>query len=226
MPIIRSMRVLDVRFPTSRQLDGSDAMNPDPDYSAAYVVLETDHDEARRSRHVHHRARQRNLLRGDRRDASPRRRPRPRLDPRRHGPLLAARDVGQPAALDRPRQGRDPPGDGRGRQRGVGSGRKPNASRGGSWPTWLEELVRAIDFRYLTDCLTPDEALDLLPAGAAGRTDRAARARRLPVLHDVGRLARLQRRQAAAVCREAVDAGFGVREAEGRREPWHDDIRP
>lgn len=32
----------DVRFPTSRFLDGSDAMNPDPDYSAAYVVLETD----------------------------------------------------------------------------------------------------------------------------------------------------------------------------------------
>jgi L-fuconate dehydratase len=29
----------DVRFPTSRELDGSDAMNPDPDYSAAYVVL-------------------------------------------------------------------------------------------------------------------------------------------------------------------------------------------
>src|ERR1700704_2300301 len=33
----------DVRFPTSRSLDGSDAMNADPDYSAAYVVLETDH---------------------------------------------------------------------------------------------------------------------------------------------------------------------------------------
>ena len=31
----------DLRFPTSRQLDGSDAMNPDPDYSAAYVVLHT-----------------------------------------------------------------------------------------------------------------------------------------------------------------------------------------
>ncbi|NEK66153.1 MAG: fuconate dehydratase, partial [Xanthomonas perforans] len=30
------------RFPTSRELDGSDAMNPDPDYSAAYVVLRTD----------------------------------------------------------------------------------------------------------------------------------------------------------------------------------------
>src|SRR4029453_13617822 len=32
---------LDVRFPTSRELDGSDAMNPDPDYSAAYVILRT-----------------------------------------------------------------------------------------------------------------------------------------------------------------------------------------
>ncbi len=33
--------VLDIRFPTSRTLDGSDAMNADPDYSAAYVVLRT-----------------------------------------------------------------------------------------------------------------------------------------------------------------------------------------
>ena len=32
----------DIRFPTSRERDGSDAMNPDPDYSAAYVVLRTD----------------------------------------------------------------------------------------------------------------------------------------------------------------------------------------
>ncbi len=40
--IITGLRVLDVRFPTSSSLDGSDAMNPDPDYSAAYVVLGTD----------------------------------------------------------------------------------------------------------------------------------------------------------------------------------------
>src|SRR5215216_3110300 len=39
---ITSVTVHDVRFPTSRALDGSDAMNPDPDYSAAYVVLGTD----------------------------------------------------------------------------------------------------------------------------------------------------------------------------------------
>ena len=39
---ITSLDVLDVRFPTSEHLDGSDAMNPEPDYSAAYVVLRTD----------------------------------------------------------------------------------------------------------------------------------------------------------------------------------------
>src|SRR6476646_6624086 len=38
---IVSLDTYDVRFPTSRHLDGSDAMNPFPDYSAAYVVLKT-----------------------------------------------------------------------------------------------------------------------------------------------------------------------------------------
>jgi L-fuconate dehydratase len=38
---ITSVRARDIRFPTSRHLDGSDAMNPAPDYSAAYVTLET-----------------------------------------------------------------------------------------------------------------------------------------------------------------------------------------
>jgi len=42
---ITRMDVKDIRFPTSRDLDGSDAMNPDPDYSAAYVVLKTDHPD-------------------------------------------------------------------------------------------------------------------------------------------------------------------------------------
>jgi L-fuconate dehydratase len=39
---IVSLDTRDVRFPTSRHLDGSDAMNPDPDYSVAYVVLHAD----------------------------------------------------------------------------------------------------------------------------------------------------------------------------------------
>ena len=40
---IVDIEIKDIRFPTSLHLDGSDAMNPDPDYSAAYVILKTDH---------------------------------------------------------------------------------------------------------------------------------------------------------------------------------------
>ncbi len=40
---ILAVTAYDIRFPTSRALDGSDAMHPDPDYSAAYVILQTDH---------------------------------------------------------------------------------------------------------------------------------------------------------------------------------------
>ncbi len=42
MTRITALDVIDVRFPTSRELDGSDAMNPEPDYSAAYLVIRTD----------------------------------------------------------------------------------------------------------------------------------------------------------------------------------------
>ena len=42
MTTITGWTCRDIRFPTSKHADGSDAMNPDPDYSAAYVVLTTD----------------------------------------------------------------------------------------------------------------------------------------------------------------------------------------
>jgi L-fuconate dehydratase len=42
MATITALEVRDIRFPTSLDRDGSDAMNPDPDYSAAYVILTTD----------------------------------------------------------------------------------------------------------------------------------------------------------------------------------------
>jgi L-fuconate dehydratase len=44
-PTIVSLEARDIRFPTSRWLDGSDAMHTDPDYSAAYVILRTDADD-------------------------------------------------------------------------------------------------------------------------------------------------------------------------------------
>src|SRR6202042_694580 len=40
--MISALETFDIRFPTSRELDGSDAMNMDPDSWAAYVVLRTD----------------------------------------------------------------------------------------------------------------------------------------------------------------------------------------
>lgn len=43
-PTITAVRVIDLRFPTSRHSIGSDAVNKDPDYSAAYCILETDTD--------------------------------------------------------------------------------------------------------------------------------------------------------------------------------------
>jgi L-fuconate dehydratase len=46
MSRITHLEVLDIRFPTSLEKDGSDAMNPDPDYSAAYVILRTDRPDA------------------------------------------------------------------------------------------------------------------------------------------------------------------------------------
>ncbi|MDX1636852.1 MAG: L-fuconate dehydratase [Balneolaceae bacterium] len=41
---ITGIDVKDIRFPTSKELHGSDAMNPDPDYSAAYVIIETNRE--------------------------------------------------------------------------------------------------------------------------------------------------------------------------------------
>ncbi|MFF2376493.1 enolase C-terminal domain-like protein [Streptomyces xiamenensis] len=45
MTTIVSVDATDVRFPTSATMDGSDAMNKDGDYSAAYVVIRTDDPE-------------------------------------------------------------------------------------------------------------------------------------------------------------------------------------
>ena len=43
---IINLSARDIRFPTSDNLDGSDAVNKDPDYSAAYIVVETEQGDA------------------------------------------------------------------------------------------------------------------------------------------------------------------------------------
>ena len=127
---IRGLSVHDVRFPTSRSLDGSDAMHTSPDYSAAYVVLHTRRRAQRPRPDLHERARHGDLRRRDPRARAARRRPDARRDHRGHARLLALARLRRPAALARPGEGRRPPRRRRRRQRGlgpVGEERRPAA---------------------------------------------------------------------------------------------------
>ena len=56
-----------------------------------------------------------------------------------------------------------------------------------------EEIVNIVDFRYLTDVLTRDEALGNSAQGGGGQAgaDRDSESERLSLLYNVGRLARL-----------------------------------
>ena len=76
-------------------------------------------------------------------------------------------------------------------------------AKAGGKPVWKlladmtpREIVRCIDFRYITDALTPDEAIDLLERQRSTKADRERRccSRRVSGLHDVGRLDWLFRR--------------------------------
>ena len=168
----------DIRFPTSRELDGSDAMNTDPDYSAAYVVIRTDAGDGLSGHGFAF-----TIGRGNDVQVAAIK-------------ALAPYLVGKPVAeiLD------DMGGTWRmfvhdahlrwlGPEKGVmhmaisavvNALWDLRAKRAGQ-PLWRlladlspEELVSLVDFRYLTDALTPDEALDMLRAARAGRADREA----------------------------------------------------
>ena len=107
-------RNIDLRFPTSRTADGTDAMHTDPDYSAAYVILKTDGGleghgftfTIGRGNEV--------CVGGDRRVSAARRRPRrsTRSPPTSAAFWRAPRER-LPAALARPGERRHPPGAGR-----------------------------------------------------------------------------------------------------------------
>ena len=84
-----------------------------------------------------------------------------------------------------------------------------------------EELVSCVDFRYIADALSPEEALDLLQRRAARRGGARARDRRLrlPGLHDVRRLARLRGRQGRVARPRGARGRLHARQDEGRRRP-------
>ncbi|HWL87986.1 MAG TPA: fuconate dehydratase, partial [Polyangiaceae bacterium] len=177
MARIEALDVFDIRFPTSRDLDGSDAMNPDPDYSAAYVVLRTD-DRSRGYGLAF------TIGRGNDVQVAA---------IRALAPHVVGREVPAGAA-DLSALSRDLVGDSQlrwlGPEKGVmhmAIGAVVNAAwdlaaRRAQKPLWQflssmspEDIVRVVDFRYLTDALTPDEALGILKAAEAGRAERTER---------------------------------------------------
>ncbi|MFI6130581.1 enolase C-terminal domain-like protein [Micromonospora sp. NPDC051141] len=209
---ITSVETIDVRFPTSRHRDGSDAMNPFPDYSAAYVILRTS-GGAEGHGLVFTVGRGTEILIRALRS----------LAPMIEGQPVEAL-VADPGALARRLVG-DSQIRWLGPAKGVvhmAAGGLVNAvwdlaARRADKPLWKlladltpEQLVAQVDFRYLRDALTEDEALALLRAAVDGRADRERRllAEGFPAYtttpgwlgYDDDKLARL--------CTEAVAAGF------------------
>lgn len=177
MTKIRSLRVLDVRFPTSQHLDGSDAMNADPDYSAAYVVLETDRPGLEGHGLTF------TIGRGNEICCAA-------IEAMRH--LVVGLDLDWIAA-DMGRFWRHVTSDSQLRWIGPDKGAMHLATGAivnAVWDLWAksegkpvwqlvaemspEDLVRCIDFRYITDCITPAEALALLRDKAQGKVERRA----------------------------------------------------
>lgn len=182
---VTDFEVHDIRFPTSEQLDGSDAMNPDPDYSAAYVVLRTDtagNDGGGIEGHGFCFT----IGRGNEVMAAA-------IQALR--PYVVGRPVPRTAA-DLGALYRDLTHDSQlrwlGPEKGVmhmAAGAVVNAAwdlaaKRADRPVWQflaemtpEELVSLVDFRYLSDALTPEEALEILRAAEPGRAERAERLR-------------------------------------------------
>ncbi|HEY5806844.1 MAG TPA: L-fuconate dehydratase, partial [Povalibacter sp.] len=176
MPIkIIDLTVEDIRFPTSQHLDGSDAMNPDPDYSAAYVILHTDQPGLEGHGLTFTIGRGNDIVCAA-------------INAMRH--LLIGREL-EWIAADMGRFWRHVTSDSQLRWIGPDKGAihlATGAIVNAAWDLWgksvgkpvwqlvadmtPEELVRCIDFRYITDCITPDEALTLLRTRAAGKQQR------------------------------------------------------
>ena len=196
MSKITNMRVVDVRFPTSQHLDGSDAMNPDPDYSAAYVILETDQTGLEGHGLTF------TIGRGNEICCVA-------IEAMRH--LVVGLDMDW-VAEDMGRFWRYITSDSQLRWIGPDKGAihlATGAVVNAVWDLWAkqegvpvwelvsrmspEEIVKLIDFRYITDCITPEEALALLAKAGSGqgRALGHAGARGLPLLHHLGRLAGL-----------------------------------
>ncbi len=172
----------DIRFPTSRSLDGSDAMNPDPDYSAAYVVLKTDHPDGLEGHGLTF-----TIGRGNDLCVQA-------IEAMRH---LVVGHTLEEFTADMGRFWRHVTSDSQlrwvGPEKGVihlATAAVVNAvwdlwAKVAGKPLWQllsdmspEEIVRCIDFRYITDALTPTEAVELLRKRESTKAERIAEMQR------------------------------------------------
>ncbi|QNI02511.1 L-fuconate dehydratase [Halomonas sp. SH5A2] len=182
MTTITSVEVQDIRFPTSRSLDGSDAMNAAPDYSATYVILHTDDNNGPQGHGLTF-----TIGRGNEIVVTA---------VRSLTPLLEGRSL-EAITADMGAFWREITGDSQLRWIGPDKGAIHLATAAmvnAVWDLWAkregkpvwklladmspEELVRCLDFRFVTDALTPEEAIALLRKQASGKAEREAEMRR------------------------------------------------
>jgi len=172
---LSGLTVRDIRFPTSRNLDGSDAMNPDPDYSAAYVTLRTDAEGLEGNGLTFTIGRGNELCVAAVKSLAP---------------LIEGKFLG---SFTENMAGfwRHVTGDSQlrwvGPEKGVihlATAAVVNAvwdlyAKVEGKPLWQllcdmtpKQLVSCIDFRYISDAITPDEAMDILHEIHSSRADR------------------------------------------------------
>jgi L-fuconate dehydratase len=176
-PRILELSVRDVRFPTSDFHDGSDAMNPDPDYSAAYAILATDDDALTGHGMTFTIGRGTEVC---------------TAAIAAYRPLLVGRDLDE-IETDLGAFWRSLAGDSQLRWLGPEKGVMHLAlaavvnavwdllARRAGKPLWRylcdmspEQIVRAVDFRHISDALSPGQARESLEKQVDGRAARRA----------------------------------------------------
>lgn len=229
MTTITALRVEDVRFPTSLTMDGSDAMNPDPDYSAAYVILDTDNPALQGHGLTF------TIGRGNEICCAA-------IGALQH--LIVGRQLADMTA-DMGKFWRDFTSDSQLRWIGpdkgaihLATGAVVNAvwdlwSKAVGKPVWQlvadmtpEELVRCIDFRYITDCITSQEALTLLQQRGDNKAQRLEKllAEGYPCYTTSAGWLGYPDDKLRRLCQQAVDAGFDYLKLKVGRD-LEDDIR-
>ncbi|KPA20299.1 L-fuconate dehydratase [Shimia sp. SK013] len=225
---ITALRTYDLRFPTSDALDGSDAMNPDPDYSAAYMVLETDGSHEGHGLTF-------TIGRGNEICVAA---------------IMALQHLVVGVDLDWIRDDmgrfwRHVTGDSQLRWIGpdkgaihLATGAVVNAvwdllAKEAGKPVWQlvaemspEEIVSLVDFRYMSDALTREEALDILRQAEPGKQARIAtlKAEGYPCYTTSAGWLGYSDDKLRRLCREAREAGFTHTKFKVGRD-LQDDIR-